>query len=163
MNRWRFLKPRLHPSLWNLIAIAQHQVKLHTRLPIALASTLLNDKRVYNLCRRSLDRMISSDARLQLHQPLPREIAIMHDETWEKTASGYHDIFKNGDCYRLPQSMHIDFPDSELRTDSHPRFCRHAESSDGIAFGLFAVSVRSQRLKSQQHRPDQRSHEWSGY
>ena len=44
---------------------------------------------------------ISSDARLQLHQPLPREIAIMHDETWEKTANGYHDIFKNGDRYRI--------------------------------------------------------------
>ena len=57
----------------------------------------------------------------------------MHDEPWEGTASGYHNIFRNGDRYRMYyQSIHIDFPGGELRTDSHPRFCRYAESSDGI-------------------------------
>ena len=30
--------------------------------------------------------------------------------------------------------MHIDFSDGELRTDSHPRFCGDAESSDGIVW-----------------------------
>lgn len=76
---------------------------------------------------------ISGDARLQLHHPQPREIAIVHDEPWEGTASGYHSIFKDGDRYRMYyKSMHIDFPDGELRTDSHPRFCGYAESADGI-------------------------------
>lgn len=46
----------MHPRE-NLIAIAQHEVKLHTRPLIALASALLNDKRIYNLCRRSPDRI----------------------------------------------------------------------------------------------------------
>ena len=78
---------------------------------------------------------ISGDARLQLHHPQPREIAIVHDEPWEGTASGYHSIFKDGDRYRMYyKSMHIDFPDGELRTDSHPRFCAYAESADGIVW-----------------------------
>ena len=78
---------------------------------------------------------ISGDARLQLHQPQPREIAIIHDEPWEGTASGYHSIFKDGNRYRMYyKSMHIDFLDGELRTDSHPRFCAYAESADGIVW-----------------------------
>ncbi len=83
----------------------------------------------------TLIESIAGDARLQLHQPRPKEIAIIHDEPWEGTASGYHSIFKDGDRYRMYyKSMHIDFPNGELRTDSHPRFCGYAESSDGIVW-----------------------------
>ncbi len=83
----------------------------------------------------TLIESIAGDARLQLHHPQPQEIAIVHDEHWEGTASGYHSIFKDGDRYRMYyKSMHIDFPDGELRTDSHPRFCGYAESVDGIVW-----------------------------
>jgi hypothetical protein len=40
-------------------------------------------------------------AELRLHHPTPREVAIVHDQPWEGTASGYHTVFRDGDRYRM--------------------------------------------------------------
>ncbi|MEX2577811.1 MAG: LamG domain-containing protein [Verrucomicrobiales bacterium] len=40
-------------------------------------------------------------AELKLHQPVPQEIAILHDAPWEGETSAYHTVFQDGDLYRM--------------------------------------------------------------
>ena len=69
----------------------------------------------------------------RLHNPIPRELVLMHDEAWEGTGSGYHSIFKDGDRYRMYyKAWHIDTSDGKLDTSRHPLYCCYAESRDGI-------------------------------
>ncbi len=70
--------------------------------------------------------------RLQLQRPQPQEIAIVHDEPWEGTGSGYHSIFKDGDLYRMYyKAWHLDVKPDKLNTRSQ-LFCCYAESDDGV-------------------------------
>jgi hypothetical protein len=72
-------------------------------------------------------------AELRLHQPTPREIAIVHDEEWEGTGCGYHSIFKDGELYRMYyKAWHIEVSESGVNTKRHPLFCCYAESDDGV-------------------------------
>jgi len=67
------------------------------------------------------DRLIerlAGQAALRLHQPIPREIVLRHDEPWEATGSGYHSIFQDGALYRMYYR-------------ANRNFC-YAESDDGI-------------------------------
>lgn len=81
----------------------------------------------------SLIESLSGGARLRLHEPTPREIAIEHDAPWEGTGSGYHSIFQDGDRYRMYyKAWHIEVKDGRADTKSHPLFCCYAESEDGI-------------------------------
>lgn len=41
------------------------------------------------------------DARLRLHHPVRREVAMVHDAPWEGRGGGYHTIFRDGDLYRM--------------------------------------------------------------
>ena len=41
------------------------------------------------------------NARRQMHQPVPREMAIVHDAPWEGAGSGYHSVIHDGDLYRM--------------------------------------------------------------
>ena len=78
---------------------------------------------------------LEGEIALRLHQPQPREIAIMHDASWEGTGSGYHSVFKDGDLYRMYyKAWHIDTSKGELDTNRHPLFCCYAESNDGITW-----------------------------
>ncbi|MDP6721652.1 MAG: hypothetical protein QGF59_23495, partial [Pirellulaceae bacterium] len=49
------------------------------------------------------DHLIESlqAARRQLHHPIPRDIAIVHDAPWEGAGSGYHSVIRDGDVYRM--------------------------------------------------------------
>lgn len=38
---------------------------------------------------------------LNLHEPIPREVAIVHDAPWEGETSAYHTVFQDGDLYRM--------------------------------------------------------------
>ena len=40
-------------------------------------------------------------ARLRLHEPQRREIAVLHDAPWEGNGCGYHTVFRDGDVYRM--------------------------------------------------------------
>lgn len=92
-----------------------------------------------------IDRL-GGGAQLRLHQPVPREIAIVHDAPWEGSGSGYHSIFHDGDRYRMYyKSYHID-PRQEAKLAApaarHPLLCAYAESRDGVhwrkpVLGLF--------------------------
>ena len=78
---------------------------------------------------------LEGEIALRLHQPQPREIAIMHDASWEGTGSGYHSVFTDGDLYRMYyKAWHIDTSKGELDTNRHPLFCCYAESNDGITW-----------------------------
>ena len=47
-----------------------------------------------------VDRL-GGKAELRLHQPTPREVALLHDAPWEGNATAYHSIFRDGDRYRM--------------------------------------------------------------
>ncbi|MCE5345314.1 MAG: hypothetical protein LLG13_03350 [Bacteroidales bacterium] len=47
-----------------------------------------------------IDRL-TGNAELRLHHPEPAGIAIVHDEPWEGSGSGYHSIFFDGEKYRM--------------------------------------------------------------
>ena len=88
------------------------------------------------------DSLIESltDARRQLHHPVPREIAIVHDAPWEGAGSGYHSVIRDGDLYRMYyRGSHYD---TETKKATHPEVTCYAESKDGVswtkpALGLF--------------------------
>jgi hypothetical protein len=79
-----------------------------------------------------IDRM-EGKAVQRLHHPVPREVALVHDEPWEGTGSGYHSVFQDGDKYRMYyKAWHLDVSDAGVNTNRHPLFCCYAESDDGI-------------------------------
>ncbi|HVO30309.1 MAG TPA: hypothetical protein VMV18_06220 [bacterium] len=75
-----------------------------------------------------IDRF-SGGARLRLHAPERRNIALVHDAPWEGCGSGYHTVFQDGDAYRMYYKAwnHEYNP----RT-AHPLVIAYAESRDGI-------------------------------
>lgn len=80
-----------------------------------------------------LVEQLRGEARKVLHHPIPREVALVHDEPWEGTGSGYHSIFQDGELYRMYyKAWHLDFSEGKLNTGRHPLFCCYAESDDGI-------------------------------
>jgi len=69
------------------------------------------------------------EARLRLHRPVRRELAIVHDAPWEGSACGYHTVFRDGGTYRMYyHAWHIP-PDG---AQGHPCTIAYAESKDGI-------------------------------
>lgn len=80
-----------------------------------------------------LIQKLGEEATLRLHHPSPREIALVHDASWEGTGSGYHSIFKDGNRYRMYyKAWHIDTSSGKLETNRHPLYCCYAESDDGV-------------------------------
>ena len=50
---------------------------------------------------RDLIASLSGGAQQRMQRPVLREIAIKHDAPWEGTGCGYHNVFKDGDTYRM--------------------------------------------------------------
>ena len=40
-------------------------------------------------------------ARLTLHRPTAREVAVVHDAPWEGNTCAYHTVFRDGDLFRM--------------------------------------------------------------
>ena len=77
-----------------------------------------------------VDRL-GGKAELRLHQPTPREVALLHDAPWEGNATAYHSIFRDGDRYRMYyRSWHLTV-DSDQLSQGIVSLC-YAESRDGI-------------------------------
>ncbi|MFC5411479.1 hypothetical protein ACFPMF_19305 [Larkinella bovis] len=74
---------------------------------------------------------LAGQATRKLHQPIPKEIAIVHDELWEGSGSGYHSVFKDGDTYKMYYKAWQHEASSDKST-YHPLYCAYAESKDGI-------------------------------
>jgi hypothetical protein len=76
---------------------------------------------------------LEGSARQRMHRPVPREIAVVHDEPWEGTGSGYHSVFTDGDLYRMYyKAWHLQASKGKLDSGRHPLFCCYAESDDGV-------------------------------
>lgn len=81
----------------------------------------------------ALIERLDGQATRQLHHPQPQALALVHDEPWEGTGSGYHSVFRDGDKYRMYyKAWHLDAQQGKLNTGAHPLFCCYAESDDGI-------------------------------
>lgn len=78
-----------------------------------------------------IDRM-SGGARLQLHKPERRNVALVTDQPWEGNANPYRSFFQDGDRYRLYYfGHHYDVAEGKLSFPHEPFTC-YAESTDGI-------------------------------
>jgi hypothetical protein len=77
---------------------------------------------------------LSGGARLELHEPVAREIVLRTDAPWEGNACGYPSVFKDGNLYRMYyHGLH--YPSggkpAEVKPE-HPAVLCYAESDDGI-------------------------------
>ena len=62
-----------------------------------------------------IDKMV--DARLELHHPVAREVAIDHNEAWEGNICCGHTVFQDGDLYRMHyRGRHYD---AESKRETH--------------------------------------------
>ena len=74
-----------------------------------------------------IDRM--EGAELELHRPMPREVAIVHDAPWEGNTCFYHTVFQDGQQFRMYyRGAHHDEAAGKV---AHEVVC-YAESRDGI-------------------------------
>lgn len=81
---------------------------------------------------RLIDRL-EGDARLELHHPVARELAIVHDAPWEGTGCGYHTVFHDGDLYRMYyRGWHLAVSEKGLSTGRHEMVTCYAHSKDGV-------------------------------
>ena len=69
-------------------------------------------------------------ARLVLHRPVARELALVHDRPWEGNTSAYHTVFQDGPRYRMYyRGSHYDH---KLRKSTHAELVCTAESKDAV-------------------------------
>ena len=77
-----------------------------------------------------IDRL--NGTQLQLHPPVPQNVALEHDRPWEGNTCGYDTVFKDGDVYRMYyRGSHFDYVDGK-GDDAHREVYCYAESTDGI-------------------------------
>ncbi|MBN2311646.1 MAG: hypothetical protein JXR94_21890 [Candidatus Hydrogenedentes bacterium] len=81
---------------------------------------------------------------LQMHQPIPKEICIVHDAPWEGSGTGYHTVFQDGDLYRMYYKAWEHPANPQTQGKEHPLYTGYAESRDGKVWekpnlGLFDV------------------------
>ncbi len=100
--------------------------------PVNAGESIEIGSRLELLVDEHLLEKISGGAKLTLHQPQAREVAIVHDESWEGNASGYPTMIKDGDVYRMYYRGHkYSYDDKGLRQAQSEVTC-YAESPDGI-------------------------------
>jgi len=125
--------PALSALLLTSLALAAEPIDIGSRLEPMIDRYLID----------RLDRVS-----LKLHHPVPRELAIVHDEFWEGEGSAYHTVFQDGDLYRMyyrgSGRGHRRGRLMERHHWSHQTAC-YAESRDGIHWtkpelGLFEVN-----------------------
>lgn len=88
-----------------------------------------------------IERM-AGPAELRLHQPAPREVAIVTGEPWEGNGTNYVTVFRDGDVYRMYyRGSHFSYLKGKDRPTHRDLYC-YSESRDGIRWtkpelGLF--------------------------
>jgi hypothetical protein len=91
----------------------------------------------------ALIERLSGRAELRLHEPAPREVALVTDAPWEGNATNYVTVFQDGALYRMYyRGSHASYLDGKDRPTSRDLYC-YAESTDGVRWtkpelGLFA-------------------------
>ncbi|HOD52192.1 MAG TPA: hypothetical protein PLJ71_20370 [Candidatus Hydrogenedentes bacterium] len=73
---------------------------------------------------------VTGAAAFRLHEPVPQEIVITHDEPWEGNSCSYHTIFQDGPLYR----MYYKCAEQKLLGEppAHDIVIGYAHSIDGI-------------------------------
>jgi len=113
-----------------LLAIASAVTATNTS--DAQDSTDIGSRRELFVDDTLIDRL-EGHADLRLHHPVPREVVLVHDASWEGTGSGYHSVFQDGDLYRMYyKAWHLDVQVGKLDSGRHPLYCCYAESDDGV-------------------------------
>src|SRR3954447_8451683 len=110
------------------------------------AGVLAQGPRVYDVgSRRELfvdDDLIERRDGVQftLHKPIPREVVLVCDASWEGNTSAYFILFVDGGRFRMYyRGAHFD---EKAGKAAHPEFACYAESRDGVRWekpelGLF--------------------------
>lgn len=76
---------------------------------------------------------LSGKAELRLQHPVPQEVVIEHDAAWEGSGCVYHNVFKDGDLFRMYYAGgELTVTADGVNGSSHGLFCCYAESKDGI-------------------------------
>jgi hypothetical protein len=71
-----------------------------------------------------------SGATREIHQPVPREVAIVCDAPWEGNTSAYYTLFADGDKFRMYyRGAHFD---EKTKKSAHAEVTCYAESHDGV-------------------------------
>jgi catechol 2,3-dioxygenase-like lactoylglutathione lyase family enzyme len=105
------------PDAMNVERNASETIDIGSRLELLLDDRLIGELR--------------DGASLELHHPVAREIALVHDAPWEGSASGYHTVFRDGDVVRMYyRGAHLVYGEKRLSME-HSVVC-YAESRDGI-------------------------------
>lgn len=100
----------------SVICQAQEVLNIDNRLELFVDDYLIEDL---------------SGLTLKMHEPVKREIALIHDEPWEGSGSGYHSVFQDGNLYRMYYKAWQHEASGDL-SNYHPLYCAYAESKDGI-------------------------------
>ncbi len=65
-----------------------------------------------------------------VHEPAPKDVALVTDKPWEGNTCAYYTLFQDGDLYRMYyRGSHYD---TEKKRPAHPEYACYAESKDGI-------------------------------
>ena len=81
-----------------------------------------------------IEQLKLDNARLQLHHPEPREIAIRFDQPWEGNTSGYATVIRDGELFKMIYRGHrMTWASGKLLMSHSPVVC-YAESRDGITW-----------------------------
>ncbi|MBN1419286.1 MAG: hypothetical protein JXP34_10945, partial [Planctomycetes bacterium] len=91
----------------------------------------------------ALIERLEGRAELRMHRPIPREVAIVADRSWEGNGCGYMTVFRDGDRYRMYYRGAHGVYTTEGYEQAHREVYCYAESPDGLAWtkpdlGLFA-------------------------
>jgi transposase len=92
---------------------------------------------------------LSGGAQLRLHRPIPREVALVHDQPWEGSGCGYFTVFQDEGRYRMYyRGAHVVYT-PEGYSEPHREVTCYAESPDGIHWtkpelGLFEFAGSKQ-------------------
>lgn len=75
---------------------------------------------------------LGGKAELRMNHPIPREVAIVHDEPWEGNNCAYHTVIQDEDVYRMYyRGSNMDLTDDKLRY-THDAVVCYAQSEDGV-------------------------------
>ncbi len=121
-----------HPSRRQFLCGAAAAVVALPRIVLAQPAALELGTRLEMFVDRLLVGRLTGDAALHLHQPEPKDVALVTGEPWEGNTCAYYSIFQDGPRYRMYyRGSHWD---EQAKKATHPEVTCYAQSKDGITF-----------------------------
>jgi len=118
----------------------QQVATLATALPLAARSSFAAGKDPVIAIGSRLELMVDDylvdrfggGAKQRLHHPVPREVVMVWDQPWEGNTSGYPNVVKDGDLYRLYYRGWQYRIEPKVFNQFHSALLCYAESRDGV-------------------------------